>query len=124
MGSVCTFLFQDDGHHIGVVVSDGHVERALEGDALAAFPALGHSALGLQVGVGPLLEQLGSQAGKATATGCVEWSLTLRQEKEDKNPPGFSQAVGHMQDKIHTLLVYTAQSEPRFTLVLIWEMSS
>ena len=67
-----------------MVVDDGHVEGALEGDALAALPAVGHSALGLQVGVGPLLEQLGRQAGQATAAGRVERCLSLRHEEEDK----------------------------------------
>lgn len=83
-GSACTFLFQDDGHYIGVVVGYGHVERTLEGDALVTFPAIGHCALGLQVGVGPLLEKLCRQAGQATAAGRVEWSFTLQFKEEDK----------------------------------------
>lgn len=70
-----TFLFQDDGDDIWVVVSDGHVERRLQSHAVGF---LRQSFLGLQVGVGTLLEELSGQAGQAAATGCMKRALPLQ----------------------------------------------
>lgn len=70
-----TFLFQDDRNDIWVVVSYGHVERRLQSHAVSF---LRQGLLGLQVGVGALLEQLGGQAGQAAATGRMERALALQ----------------------------------------------
>lgn len=53
-----TFLFKDDRDHVWVVVSNGHVERGLRSHTNGVVR---QRLLGLQVGVGPLLEQLRRQ---------------------------------------------------------------
>lgn len=55
---ILTFLLQNDRNHIWVVVSDGHVEGGLHSHPERV---IGQSFLGLQVGVGTLLEQLTCQ---------------------------------------------------------------
>lgn len=67
-------MLQDDRDHIRVVVSNGHVEGRLHGDATGI---LGERLLRLQVWIGPLLEQLCRQARQATATCSVERALPL-----------------------------------------------
>ena len=57
-----------------MVIGDGHVQGALEGQGRGV---LGRGLEGLQVGVGPLLQQLRSQAGQTTQTGRVEGGLAL-----------------------------------------------
>lgn len=77
-----TFLLEDDRHHIWVVVSNGHVEGRLQSHTKGVIRL---SLLGLQVGVGPLLEQLCCQARQATATRCMKWALTLKKGKGISN---------------------------------------
>lgn len=73
-----TFLLEDDRDNIGVVVSNGHVEGGLHSHTKGVIR---QSLLGLQVGVGPLLEQLCCQACQATATRCMKRALTLKEGK-------------------------------------------
>lgn len=75
-----TFLLEDDRDHIWVVVSNGHVEGGLHSQVM-----VGQSLLGLQVGIGPLLEQLCCQARQATATRCMKRALTLKEGKRINN---------------------------------------
>lgn len=72
--ALLTFLFQDDRNDIWVVVSYGHVERRLQSHAVGF---LRQGLLGLQVGVGALLEQFGGQAGQAAATRRMKRALAL-----------------------------------------------
>ncbi len=67
-------MFKDDRDHIWVVMSDGQVEGGLHSHTKRVVR---QSLLRLQVGVGPLLEQLCCQAGQATAARCMKWALTL-----------------------------------------------
>lgn len=68
-------MLENDGDHVRVVVSDGHMEGGLHSHARGVIR---ESLLGLQVGVGPLLKQLCRQVGQATAARCVKWTLTLQ----------------------------------------------
>lgn len=70
-----TFLLKDDRNHIWVVVSNSHVERGLQSHTKSVIR---QSLLGLQVWVGPLLEQLSCQICQATATCCVKRALSLK----------------------------------------------
>lgn len=72
-----TFLLKDDRDYIWVVVSNGHVEWGLRSHTNRVVR---QSLLGLQVGVGPLLEQLCCQARQATATRCMKRALTLKEK--------------------------------------------
>lgn len=76
-----TFLLKDDRDHIWVVVSNGHVEGGLQSHTKSVVR---QSLLGLQVGVGPLLEQLCRQACQARATCCMKRALTLKESKRIK----------------------------------------
>ena len=78
-GGALTFLLEDDGDHVRVVVGDGHVQGALQGQGRGV---LSLRLQGLQVGVGPLLEQLRRQAGQTTQTGRVQGGLALMGTKE------------------------------------------
>lgn len=73
-------MLKDDGDHIRVVVSDGHVEGGLHGNAAGI---VGERFLGLQVGIGPLLEQLCGEACQSAATRRMKRALTLSTGKVD-----------------------------------------
>lgn len=75
-----TFLLKDDRDHIRVVVSDGHVEGGLRGNAAGV---VGERFLCLQVGIGPLLQQLRGEACQSTATRRMKRALTLNTGKVD-----------------------------------------
>lgn len=68
-------MLKDDRDHIWVVVSNSHVERGLVSHTNGVIR---QSLLGLQVGVGPLLEQFCCQVRQARATCCMKWALTLK----------------------------------------------
>lgn len=95
-----TFLFQNDGHHVGVVVDDGHVQGALQphGPGVAPLVTRGRTHC-LQVGVSPLLKQFRRQPSQAVAAGCVEWGLTLwwggGQSRRRKEEVGWGMAGIH-----------------------------
>jgi len=76
-----TFLLEDDRDHVRVVVGDGHVEGGLRSHT---HSVIRQSPPGLQVGVGPLLEQLCRQTRQATAASGVKRALTLIQGKKDQ----------------------------------------
>lgn len=67
-------MLQDDRDDVWVVVNNGHVERGLQSHAMGVVT---QSLLGLKVGVGPLLEQLGCQTGQAAPTRCMKGTLPL-----------------------------------------------
>lgn len=77
-----TFLLEDDRDHVWVVVSNSHVQGGLKGHIKGVIR---QSLLGLQVGVGPLLEQFCCQVRQATATSCVKRALTLDGGKRDES---------------------------------------
>lgn len=74
-------MLQDDRDHIGVVVSNGHVEGGLHGNATGV---LGERLLRLQVWIGPLLKQLCCQACQATATCSMKRALPLNMGKVEQ----------------------------------------
>lgn len=63
-----------------MVVSDGHVEGGLHGNTTGV---VGERFLRLQVGIGPLLKQLRSEARQPTATCGVKWALPLSTGRVD-----------------------------------------
>lgn len=91
-GETLTFLLQDDRDHIRVVVSNGHVERGLQGHAAGV---LGERLLRLQVRIGPLLKQLCGQACQATAARRVERALPLDTDKALHQDPLRNPVHGH-----------------------------
>lgn len=75
-------MLEDDRDHVWVVVSNSHVEGGLQGHIKGVVR---ERLLGLQVGVGALLEQLCCEARQATATCCVKRALTLEDGKGINN---------------------------------------
>lgn len=70
-----------------MIIGNCHVQRRLQIDTAhwagqgCSLLWQGQSFLCLQVGVGTLLQELCSEVGQATPTGCVQWSFSLNRNK-------------------------------------------
>lgn len=88
-----TFLFQDDRHHIWVIIGHGHVQWRLQVDAAhgagqgRSLLRQRRSFLGLQVGVGTLLQELCSEVSQAMPTGRVQRGFSLNRNTWSKAEP-------------------------------------